>query len=134
MTAEEVIAKVRESLNMALREVVGQKVNEQTKSRVKNTIMGMLQRYYETGIIDIIPLIDINHETEIAALTNRIAELREEYTRTGNPSISDEVRNLNWRVGSLKDSLGSPNGLVVSLKDPLTYGPFTWHGTGSYDN
>jgi len=137
MTADGVMQKVKESMEIALRSFLYEKNDPYMRLRVRDTILNVLQNYYQDGTIDAIPLVDINHETELAHITNQIRNLyleldgTEEYqTRV---SLQNEISMLSWRADALRSQVTNPNGLQIFLKDPITYRPFVWYGRSEYE-
>jgi len=137
MTAEEVLQKVRESMEVALRQFIGEKQSAHTRYNVRNAILNVLQNYYQDGTIDEIPLVDINHETELAYITNQIRNLNLEIEGSEDyrtkVSLQNEISLLSWRADALRDQVGDPNGIKIFLKNPNTYEPFMWYGRSDYE-
>jgi len=137
MTAEEVLQKVRESMEVALRQFIFEKNDVNLRYRVRSAILDVLHNYYQDGTIDTIPLVDINHDTELAHIANQIRNLyleldgTEEYqTRV---SLQNEITMLSWRADALRSQVTNPNGVQIFLKDPITYLPFVWYGRSEYE-
>lgn len=137
MTAEEVLQKVRNSMEVALRQFINEKNDVNLRYRVRSAILDVLHNYYQDGTIDTIPLVDINHDTELAHITNQIRNLyleldgTEEYqTRV---SLQNEITMLSWRADALRSQVTNPNGVQIFLKDPITYQPFVWYGRSEYE-
>lgn len=138
MTAEEVLQKVRESMEVALRQFIGEKQSAHMRYNVRNAILNVLQNYYQDGTIDEIPLVDINHETELASITNDIRNLNLELEGTedynSRVQLQNEIAMLSCRADALRSQLPKdPNGISVFLKNPITYGPFILYGRSDYE-
>jgi hypothetical protein len=140
MNAEEVRNKVRESINLALRPLIGTKMDATAKMRAKAVIMDVLAHYYNDGTIDEIPLIDINHETELAYLTNAIRNMYLEIDGTEDEqtrlALAREMSGYSMRANELRrqmEGLGQ-NSIQIFLKNPNTYEPFVWYGRSQYEN
>jgi len=139
MTAEQVMDQVRESMTKALRQFLGQPVTAQTKLIARAAILDVLHVYYNNGTIDTIPMVDINHETEIAALEKRYQEIDRQSSENGYQwaeahNCMNRMSLINQRISDLKEQIKNPHSMAIFLKQPDSFKPYVWFGRSDYVN
>lgn len=141
VTSEDIdkaMQEVEASIKVALRSFIGKPVTDREMYNIRNTVIDILAPYYEKGILDDIPLVDVNHKTEIAAVTAAIADLLEmaQLPDADLNEIREVVSAFKTRLADLNEVIKRlpPNGIHVSLKDPQTYAPYIWPTRGKYDH
>lgn len=127
---------VRQSMNIVLRQFINQPVTLVTKMSCRDAILGVLHRKYNEGLIDSMPLVDINHETEIAHWQSRLSELNKQYIGNGPQwaeahDILNRMSIISTRISTLEGLIKDPNSMAIFLKNKDTFEPYVWYGLRS---
>lgn len=129
--------EVQTTIINIIRSFHGQPMSPEVLEKIKAKIEPTLVKYYNRGIIDFIPVIDINHREEIYELEKAISNLTHyiDFPAVNKQSVLNDINQLKQRKLYLERDLHeNPEQLRVFLKDPNTYGPVIWTERGQYDH
>lgn len=116
-------------MNQAIGVYLGAKVSAETFSKVRSSLLQVVNRYLSQGLIDYCPMIiDVNNIEEIEFIRNKHKELEEQLSDIRNWDRENEIRNqqtlLYWRLSSLTQM--NSDGINISFKDPVTFKTIEW--------
>lgn len=125
---------IKDRILQSLTVFEGHKSNAQTKAAVVNTVKSILHSYLAGGLIYEIPLIDLNHEQELAYLKKKFDEIQLKLINADTLAELNELHNqqatIYYRINGLEAQLSTdPRCVEVFFKEHGTFAPYAWKRT-----
>ncbi len=127
MSTEEIMKEVGEKIYVMLQGFIGYPASRKTFYEIQAKATALLYEYYQAGHIDVMPLCDVNHLSEIEHLDNKIRKLQAAI-RDENVLFDDvkyDLANMIAKRTTLEEA-APLTGLRVFLKNQLTFEPYVW--------
>lgn len=134
MNDEKDVQKLHDAISKAVFRFKGTKVTESTFCEMEHVIMTVLNEFYCNGYIEVVPIVDINHRSEMLHIRKQIHELTktidEAVTTEESIRLCNERTMLAWHLDSLKRDVDNLNDAQIFFKNK-DYTPFGFEIYGS---
>lgn len=127
------VIEIQDRIYQSLSSFKGKKVNASSIAQVKDTVLQILNSYLAGGMIDDIPLIDVNHSEELAYLKEKYHALRlrldlgdfQDYTESID--LTNQMSMISFKISGLESQLsGDPSRVEIFFKEHGTFAPYMW--------